>query len=115
MYVTAGHGTEALPALGRFSGRLPLNLDMGRATDEPVLAYPLVGEVDSVPGARRKTVEIIVTFTRLAPGSTEEREAVRQARGVWLDGQIEARGKEIEEHRLNRQGKHQLVAPSAPG
>ena len=78
-------------------------------------AYALVGEVDSVPVTRQKTVEIIVTFTRLAPGSTEEREAVRQARGVWLDGQVEARGKEIEEHRLNGQGKHQLVTPSAPG
>ncbi len=76
---------------------------------------PLQEEVDVMPGGRRRPVEIVVTFTRTSPGTDEEREAVRRARDVWLDGQLQARGQEIERARQDRPGQHQLVAPRGAG
>lgn len=63
----------------------------------------------------RKPVEIVVTFTRLAPESAEERECVQQARSLWVEGQLQARGQEIERARNNRQAQHRLGSQVGAG
>lgn len=46
-----------------------------------------------MPGGRQnRQPEIIVTVTRVAPGSAREIEALRAARRVWLDAQMDAMG-----------------------
>lgn len=62
-----------------------------------------------MPGRRGRPVGIIITFTRLAPGSSEEQDAIRKARAIWLEGQLEARGKEIESRQTSRPARHQPV------
>lgn len=63
-------------------------------------------------GARRaRQPEIIVTVTRVAPGTDRERDAVRAARRVWLDAQMDALGQEITDHgpKPKRRGEHTPV------
>ena len=49
-----------------------------------------------MPGGRQnRQPEIIVTLTRVAPGSARELEALRAARRVWLDAQMDAMGRAV--------------------